>query len=245
MKSIKDILNSRNIEENEEQKLEKIIENITFKEFISQVISVKDDAWFNVIIDRDVISSKYSNDFRKEILLRAKSCGEKFANNYRDSMNKTISEVVNNNGIKYREELMPNNGTQVIFAEYIPDDEIIIYTDSLNKYCELINESEYEGNLTSNMLKKILIAHEFFHHIEENMEDELIHKKYKLWEFMGYSHYSTISSQSEIAAMVFAKKILEFDYCPCIVDCLLSYAYDKKFAYKIYEEAKKYNNKVN
>ncbi|MHC5248599.1 hypothetical protein [Enterococcus sp. LJL90] len=73
--------------------------------------------------------------------------------------------------------------------------------------------------------QQVAIAHELFHFFAE--PEELFVKSYRLslWSLGFYQHQTSIGSLEEIAAMVFAKELLQLNYYPYLLNLFLPAAF--------------------
>ncbi|AEB06672.1 Hydantoinaseoxoprolinase domain protein [Coriobacterium glomerans PW2] len=86
-------------------------------------------------------------------------------------------------------------------------------------------------------ISDIVIAHEIFHAVENEHEDEIWTRAYNrtLWRVGRFHYKSHIACLSEIGAMAFAKRLNNLTWCPFLLDALLIYGYSKQSASSLYK----------
>ena len=91
--------------------------------------------------------------------------------------------------------------------------EIIVYNQSIQELAD-------KNLITFENMKKIVLAHELFHFLEESfgevVSEEL--EAIETFKIFGFSRKAKISRTSEVAANAFAKKFLKLKYLPNYFD---------------------------
>ncbi|MBL3715666.1 hypothetical protein AALM99_04425 [Lactococcus muris] len=91
--------------------------------------------------------------------------------------------------------------------------EIVIYNRSIQDLADK-NDVTFEG------MKKIVLAHELFHFLEETLDESVSEnlESIESFKFLGLSRKAKISRASEIAANAFSKTFLKLNYLPNYYD---------------------------
>ena len=125
----------------------------------------------------------------------------------------------------------------IMFACYNSPNKITIFNSNVIKVEKLINEENLQDVLGYVDVEKVLIAHELFHHIEENDKDIFTRReKITLWKIGNYEYKSHMVALGEIAAMAFAKEMLGLSYNPYVFDVIMLYPHARENADKLYKE---------
>ena len=212
------------------------VTQLTFEAYIEQILALKDEQFQLNAVMGDPVSGKMTAAFREELIATAVACGEFYAAEY-STAGKDIYQLLAQEKLTYQVQDMPAGGGHVIFAQYVEPDQITIFSDSLDQYHDLIQQTRYRGSLARDVLQQVLLAHEFFHFIEFKQRATIVtrNKKLTLWRLFGYEYQTTLISLSEIAAMTFAQHLLKFTYSAFVLDMLLTYPYSSELSYQIYE----------
>ncbi|MGT2908116.1 hypothetical protein [Streptococcus dentiloxodontae] len=211
-----------------------------FETFIDLVLAIPEEYFFQKALEDDPIYGRLTRKHKQELVAEARSCGSQFAQEAL-KQSKNIFQLLKEEQIDYSNPDKPNGGSYVIFAQYTEPNHITVFQDSVAKFLELVATTKYRSFLTEERLKSLLLAHEYFHYLEFSHEKTIVTKTKKmvLWRFLGYAYQTRFICLSEMSAMVFAKTYTDFPYSPYILDCLLTYAYNKELSYKIYQSIKR------
>ena len=107
-----------------------------------------------------------------------------------------------------------------IFALFEPPDKISIRTDLLKNCDGYFSSSGLYDVLGIFSSKEVILAHEFFHYIENRDEGNIFTRCYK--EPCGFfKHYTELPPLGEIAAMGFARALLGLSWSPFLLDCAM------------------------
>ena len=202
------------------------------KTMVSELIKLNENDWALYAFSREPLEGKISLEDKLQFAYLARVCGANEAN-YMGNHN--ITKCAENMGFIIRTPNLPNGGANVTFAQYEESGEITIFMDTVNKAKPVIEEL---GSLLGNVdIYNVLLLHELFHGIEQKKADTIYTKtkKIELWR-KPFSNLSRISCLSEIAAMSFAKTVLNLNYNPYIFDVILMYLYNKEAAAMLFEE---------
>ncbi|MFL2094876.1 hypothetical protein [Marinilactibacillus psychrotolerans] len=140
---------------------------------------------------------------------------------------KSLSEIYKEYNIK----ISYNKKTNILMnfqlrAEFIKgrgQDEVVIYTDTLDELKNCLNHSEYiKEEITLSELIDLHLAHELCHFLEyeNNFPIEKRLEPVKVKTLFGRHKMMYIKQCSEIACHTFAKKITNFPYFPTLLDVI-------------------------
>jgi hypothetical protein len=110
---------------------------------------------------------------------------------------------------------------------------------NIRKAEELVKNENLNLLLDGVKIEDVLIAHEMFHFIEDNNKEIYTRAaKIMLWRLGPIKYHSGLVALGEIAAMAFAKELLQLSYYPNLFDILLLYPHDKSKAKTLYDEVR-------
>ncbi|MGO5159220.1 MULTISPECIES: hypothetical protein [unclassified Bilifractor] len=208
------------------------------REMISVLVQLTDEQWGEYAFYHEPLERKFDAEARKHYIAEANTCGRKEAGVLKAELEQYgILALIKKHGFNMEFPDMPNGGGHVIFAQFTEPDKITVFRDCTKKAAALIQNEHLEGLLKGKDLEKILLAHEFFHAMEYQKR-ESIYTMTETIELLKrpFSNRSRIVALSEMAAMAFAKELLDLPYSPYVLDVLLIYGYNKKAASALYEE---------
>jgi hypothetical protein len=208
------------------------------EEKIDFLININDEEWGKYAFSRDPLKGKVSEVLRKEIIEKANECGKKEAKKLKEKYKDVpIKKIIKKMDLEFIEK--DSNGTEsyIMFACYNSPNKITIFKKNKILVEEFIKKNLLNSKLEYIDVESMLLAHELFHHIEENNKDIYTKKeKVVLWKIGKYKYKSGLVCIGEIAAMAFAKELLSINYNPYIFDVLMLYPYDENKANELYKE---------
>lgn len=207
-----------------------------FNRFIESIHEISEDQFNYAAFKNDVLAKKIGDELAKEYIENAKNVGVKWGKHYK-AKNKDLFSLFEQENIHYSFGDFAITEYETIFAEFKSPNNIVINSNVMDMYDELVNQTNYSEHLSKAIIIKVIFAHEFFHYIEEDNIETIATRNTEitLWRFLGYNHRSTMLFMSEIAAMYFAKEYLDLQFAPYLISLLLMYVVDEEKAYQIYE----------
>lgn len=210
----------------------------TIGKMMENLVQIPEERWGRYAFLHEPLERKFCEEQKKAYTGRAIECGRREADLFLEKWKESsVKEAVLGEGMKLLTPDTPAGGGHVLFAQYVEPDEITVFMDCVSRAEHLIEEQQLQQMLAGLNIYELLLAHEFFHYIEYKKEKEIYTQteKIELWR-KPFSNRSKIVCLSEIAAMAFAKRILNLSYSPYIMDVLLVYSYNKEAAIALYEE---------
>lgn len=196
--------------------------------------------WYGYAFSREPLNGKFTEEQRRGWMVKSVACGQEYCHiiceKYGTSDPELLAESM---GMEVSYPTLPEKTDRVLFAEYRMPNRISIYMDAVKKAEHLLVQPEIADIVTDKLdVKKLLLAHELFHHVEEEYKNEIFTQteKIRLWSLGPVHNDSTIIALSEIAAMSFAKELTKIPYAPYLLDVLLVYGYSPMEASGLYEE---------
>ena len=202
------------------------------RDMVKELLKLNENDWALYAFSREPLEGKINLEDKLQFAYLARVCGANEAN-YMGKHN--ITKYAKNMGFTIITPDLPNGGANVTFAQYEENGVISIFMDTVNKAEPVLNElRDLLGDIN---IYNVLLLHEMFHGIEQKKADTIYTqtKKIELWR-KPFSNLSKISCLSEIAAMSFAKAVLNLNYSPYIFDVILMYLYNKEAATMLFEE---------
>lgn len=200
--------------------------------------------WTEYAFAREPLNGRLDAGRRRELMAWAMSCGEAWAHRlvtqFRTHAPAKIAEGL---GASVTYDQVPHGQDRVLFAEYVEPNEIYIYGDALDKVAVLLREPRVREAVGPTMSPQaLLIAHEVFHMVEHQKGDEVWTQSFRIdtLNFGPLHNRSRLVVLSEIAAMSFARSILDIAYSPYVMDVLMTYAYSPTAGTSLYEEVMRY-----
>lgn len=209
------------------------------KDMMENLVKISDEAWGQYAFSRELLNNKFQEEKRKELILKANQCGIKYAEDllvsYGNISPKHLAKQLN---LKVKYPSTPVGGGHVLFAQFVEPNEISIFMDCIDKTKELLNDKGTAEALRGINIEKTLLSHEIFHYIEEVNKKDIFTKKekVKLWAPKPFKNESRINCLGEIAGMAFAKRLLNLEFSPYVLDVFITYAYNEEAASALYEE---------
>lgn len=201
-------------------------------EMTDYLSGLSDLQWGRYAFSREPLEGKFTQEQKDAYTRAANGCGAQWADRMAERFHTRapfrIAEAL---GLRVETPSTPAGGGQVLFAQFVQPDEITIFTDCIDKAMTM----DVPG-LSRQELERIILAHELFHAVEEQNPDIYTRsEKVELWR-KPFSNRSSIACLSEIAAMAFAKRLLDLPFNPYALDVLLVYPYDANAACGLYAE---------
>lgn len=196
--------------------------------------------WYSYAFSREPLNGKFKEEQRKAWMEKSLACGREYAKKvskmYQTCDPKKLAKAM---GMEVSYPDFPDKTDRVLFAEYRIPDKICIYMDAVKKGEKLLENPKILKLLAEGFdISRLLLAHELFHHVEEQYKNEIFTKteKVRLWS-LGFLHNdSNVIALSEIGAMGFAQEIMGIAYSPYVMDVFLVYGYSPEEAGGLYEE---------
>ncbi len=199
---------------------------------VSELIKLNENDWALYAFSREPLEGKITLEDKLQFAYLARVCGANEANYISD---RNVTECAQNMGFTINTPDLPNGGENVTFAQYEENGVITVFMDTVKRAEPVL--AELKDLLGEVDIYSILLLHEMFHGIEQKKADTIYTqtKKIELWR-KPFSNLSKISCLSEIAAMSFAKSVLNLQYSPYIFDVILMYLYNREAAAMLFDE---------
>ncbi len=221
--------------EREQEIIEKVY---PIDEMLGKLVHLTENQWGIYAFYHEPLERKFTKEQKIKYIQKAYQCGQEEAKLLKEQYpNKTIEEIIMENGFCLHTSDEPIGGEYVVLAQYTEPNEILIYSDCVKKAEVLIKENQLEQYLKNLQIKELLMAHELFHGIEYQKKKSIYTQteKIELWR-KPFSNKSKIVCLSEIGAMAFAKELLQIPFSPYVMDVLLMFCYQEEMASLLYEE---------
>lgn len=210
------------------------------EDMFESLATIDEETWGLYEFSKDMLRDKIDNKEKMEIVIKSMECGKFWAQkmstklNLELCINKKATELARFLNLTINERIGRPTKFRMVFAQFVADETIEIIKEPIENYTKLVLKSTKLPS--AEIVREVLIAHEIFHFLEEQFEEEMYprQKTIKLWRLFKYEHRSTIMAASEIAAMTFAKEICSVDFVPQVLDVLLSYPMEVEFSTSIY-----------
>ncbi len=207
-------------------------------EKIDFLVSINDEKWGQYAFSRDPLKGKVTEELKKEFIIKAIECGKNEALKVKEKYKEIpIKKIVKKMGLEIIEKDSNLTDSYIMFACYNSPNKITIFKKNKLLVEKFITDNKLSNKLEYVDVESVLLAHELFHHIEENNKDIYTkNTKIVLWKIGSFKYKSGLVSIGEIAAMSFAKELLSLSYNPYVFDVLMLYPHDEKKAHELYKE---------
>lgn len=202
-----------------------------------ELLCLADAAFDDYAFDRDPLAGRLTPPLRRELGEKARESGRQLARSVRQRMGKaTVEEICKAYGARVIRQPQPQHTDQVLYAQFCLPDTITVFEHCLQT-AERVGEESQIPVLTRSVLEPILLAHELYH-LLESKDKQLFAAQYRLrlWKVGPWKNDSPVHCLSELAAMAFAKELLQLSFFPFALDALLVYGYDAALACDIRDE---------
>lgn len=207
-------------------------------EMIKELRKIDDINWGLYAFRRDPLDKKISDEDKVSIINESIDCGCMEARMLREKYGEMdCSSYAEKLNIDILEVEAHDDGSYILFAKFNDPNKVSVYMESVRKAEALVQSNDLKNLICGVNIKDVLIAHEMFHFIESQKNDIYTrNKKIQLWKLGPIKYKSGLVVLGEIAAMAFAKELLQLDYSPHLFDVLLLYAHNESQAKEIYNE---------
>ena len=214
---------------------------MNLKKSIENLIKLSDRDYGKYHVSADPIEGKITKELREEVIEKSLECGyeeaDKILNKFKKtSENLDIFQLAKELGITIKIQEARNALEYIYFGTYEEPGIVTLYKDNIKKGEELVSKYEIQGFQGANLME-VILAHEIFHFIESKNKDLFVNTfRLKLWKLGPYTHTSGLICTGEIAGMAFARKLLNLEFCPNVLDVLLLYPHDQEQAELVYKQ---------
>ncbi len=221
---------------------------VPLEDIARDLVTLTDEQWGEYAFRRDPIYRKFSSEEKERLIRLSNECGDEYAEKCRVGGIKGYQSpylIASSLGVEVEYPNRPSakafEGDRVLFAQYTTPNHIEVYTDCTDKAERAFSTPAMTAILGNVNMREILLCHELFHYFEYVDEKTIFteNEKKTLTLFKVIKNRSRIMCLGEIAAMRFAKSVMQLSYSPYVFDILLSYLYDKQTACNLYYKTKK------
>lgn len=216
------------------------------REMLSQLICIKDETWDSYGMQREPLLRRINKEKRLELAALAHSTGKELARKLKSEYGSmTPSEIARELGIKINRMELSDEGCYNTFACYQKSGRIDIYVKTIKAAEGILAEFGGMEMLQNVSIEELLIAHELFHYYEnETAAFPTKQKLVVLWKWGKFKYKACPVSIGEMAAMAFARELLELSYSPYVFDVILVYPQNREMAEELYNSIIKLNGSL-
>lgn len=208
---------------------------------LTTLINTSDITYGKYLFMFELLKDKI-NDFDKDTIIKeAIFCGQEEANKILVRYpNQSITKIINSYNIKINlKDNYQDSYDRYLFGFFEYPNRINVVLKSCEAVISNLENYDiiFKDLFTKDKIIDLVLAHEFFHYLE-NSNKKIIYtktKKISTFKFLGINMRSNITALSEIAAMSFAKTLASSLFNPVILDYLLLDYKQPKDAIKIYK----------
>lgn len=198
------------------------------KDYLEQLIDLGEEDLERIAYLSDPTAVNLSKNQRHRFFIKAQNCGKKMAVDLKDKyVVDNIEELINLCGGQVVEIDETPDENYALFAYFEKPNKITINKNIIDKSELLIEKHNLEELINYGILRNVLLGHELYHLLESELgKDSFVQRKHAtIFKLGKLKIKSKISSLEEIAAMEFAKEILELKHSPYIYNVLMLYAF--------------------
>lgn len=207
---------------------------------LRDLMAIEPEEWYAYAFSREPLNGKLDETLRRRWMYQAWHCGAEYADKtaqlYGSRDARHIAEAM---GMQVQYPRLPERTDRVLFAEFRVPNHINIFMDAVERADKLRQRPELAGVLPGGLdIPAVLLAHELFHHVEEQYKKEIFTQteKLRLWKLGPIHNDSRLIALSEIAAMGFTHRLNGLSFSPYVLDMFLVYSYSPQEACGLYEE---------
>lgn len=214
-----------------------------FERMIEMLMELDDLQWGLYILSQEIWYKKIPSERRKIIVIDSQAAGKEAADKIIIELKtRNINKITEHFHIRQETFESLEQSNIHIFAQYIEPDIIRVnkkYIEAArNKIADIC--PKYKDTICDD----IFLAHELFHLMEYlNPGLKTNNMKATYLKLGGFCWNRRLLMPSEIAAMTFAKELLQLSYNPQILDVLLLYAVSQKKAEDLALSILKHSNR--
>ena len=201
--------------------VDQLVENLHHQSLSEVVLLTDINLWANYLFSQDIIGAKCSARERERYINLAIACGHEYAASFLAENGRyfDLKKIIAQAGIDLKTLEFPSGAGLVLFGQFQPPQQISINYQALAEVGAVLQTVTPEP-FAPELLVDLVLGHEYFHWLEEQVETEIVTRttKIPLWRFLGWTHYSSLTILSEIAAMVFTYDINQAPFNPCVLD---------------------------
>ena len=170
------------------------------------------------------LNDKITNVQKHEYIIKSIECGKEYALKYKD---KSIYDLLEENNLKVKEEIEEGEYRN-LFGLFTYPNQITLFTTNIYRVYKKLNNNGLD--ISEEKIKEVVLAHEFFHYLENKDHKNFYTKVEKITTFKLFklNIKSNVIALSEIAAMNFAKNFCSLDFSTYIFDYYLLESIDFK-----------------
>lgn len=208
------------------------------RELIGNLRTIDKNIWGLYTFKRDPLCNRVTDEEKAEMIEKANECGRQEAAALKEKYGvKSCREYAGCLGLTVSEIEESNSQDYILFAKFNAPNKISISGNNVKAAEEMVKKENLSQLTDGVRIEDVLMAHEMFHFIEGEKKDIYTRtKKIRLWKLGPLKNDSMLVSLGEIAAMAFAKELLQLSYYPNLFDVLLVYPHDEKRAKMLYDE---------
>lgn len=209
-----------------------------FTDRIARLISAPGEVFWRECFLRGASTRSRTIPEVRDLGGKAEACGRSYARQFmplRAPMEALCREI----GLDIRAFAMPESPSMEIFALFEPPATIFIRPDLLADCDAYIQKSGLCQALGRFRCEDVVLAHEFFHFLENRDGGEIFTRAYR--EPAGlFRRKNPLPPLSEIAAMSFAGELLGFHWSPFLLDSVMLHMHDMLSALAIVERLERF-----
>lgn len=215
------------------------------KESTIELLKLNDFEWGMYAFSRDPLEGKLSVEEKRELIIQANKCGAEQAEKLKMQFGvKSVKEYAKKLKIQIIREDSDGSDNYIVFAKFNYPDKATIYSGNVKKVEKLIEENGMGKLLGHVNIESMLLAHEMYHYFEESDKGIFTKtKKIVLWKLGSLQYKSKLVALSEIAAMSFARELLNLNYNPYLFDAIMLYPHDAKKTQSLIDEILTFKDK--
>lgn len=191
------------------------------EEISKNIADLSDDIWAQYVYAKEPLRGKVSfEDYYEKYYKVAIEEGKNVAQDYKGQ---SIQDILKSLDANIVMQEMQSGESIYNFAMFNEPKEIIIYKQNAEESQEIVDSIEDE-RFKGVKIVDMLLAHEGFHMLESKYKDLFIYQPHiSLWKIFKFENISKLVSLEEVAAMSFAKELLNMKvnpYCFDVIMCM-------------------------
>ena len=216
------------------------------KDWCQELSCLPKSVWAAYAKSREPLTGRLTREEYENFFHAADLCGMELAQKTRRQWGDvSCGELAEKLGVRVERLPMPDGDGLLTFAIFEEPDLIRVYTDNADATRSLIETSggnEFIGDVD---ICEMLLAHELFHVLQLKEPELYVNKKHiRLWKLGPWIRESRLPSLEEVAAMAFARELLQMPTTPYLYDVLMLLPQATEQAEKLYHNLQLWKEEV-
>jgi len=211
----------------------------TFYKKIEKCLSKDENVWGSYLLSKGTLYRKMTDLQKRQVIRDSLNCARQQWDKWQICReNLDVEEFLIAEAVQIEENDDPLPGFYLNFAEYRKNPPRIRLSNRAIQQTEKVIQDERLGLLLEEVdLRRLILAHELFHHLEAVEPDIYTnHAQIDIKRFGKFRNGVRVRTAGEIAAVHFSKLVSGVSYCPAVMEFLLIRSTDQQRAKRLADQ---------